>query len=85
MVNSVAVVQSPVVKNDSQIKIRDIKRIFHDVSGNEIVALQKVDLDIKKGEFISLIGQSGCGKSTLLRLSAGPCSTVFVFPFPLQG
>lgn len=34
-------------------------------------ALDKVDLSIRKGEFISLIGHSGCGKSTVLNIVAG--------------
>ncbi len=34
-------------------------------------ALDKVDLKIQKGEFISLIGHSGCGKSTVLNIIAG--------------
>ena len=34
-------------------------------------ALQNVNLKIKKGEFISLIGHSGCGKSTVLNIVAG--------------
>lgn len=34
-------------------------------------ALQKVNLKIEKGEFISLIGHSGCGKSTVLNIVAG--------------
>jgi nitrate/nitrite transport system ATP-binding protein len=35
------------------------------------VALRDIDLDVARGEFISLIGHSGCGKSTLLNLVAG--------------
>ena len=34
-------------------------------------ALQKINLKIEKGEFISLIGHSGCGKSTVLNIVAG--------------
>jgi nitrate/nitrite transport system ATP-binding protein len=37
----------------------------------EFVALKNVNLQIQKGEFISLIGHSGCGKSTVLNLVAG--------------
>lgn len=35
-----------------------------------VTALKAIDLDIREGEFVSLIGPSGCGKSTLLRVAA---------------
>src|SRR2546428_4189660 len=38
---------------------------------DDFVALTGIDLAIRKGEFVSLIGHSGCGKSTLLNLVAG--------------
>jgi NitT/TauT family transport system ATP-binding protein len=36
-----------------------------------IVALESVNLDIRRGEFLTVIGPSGCGKSTLLQIAAG--------------
>ncbi|MBR1563523.1 MAG: ATP-binding cassette domain-containing protein, partial [Ruminococcus sp.] len=55
----------------SSINISDIERIYTDTDGKAVQALKNVDLDIRAGEFISLIGPSGCGKTTLLRLIAG--------------
>jgi len=41
------------------------------VNGAEIAALHGIDLTIREGEFVSIVGSSGCGKSTLLRIIAG--------------
>src|SRR5262245_43468624 len=38
---------------------------------NGTVAVSKVDLDLRPGEFVSLLGPSGCGKTTVLRMIAG--------------
>jgi ABC-type nitrate/sulfonate/bicarbonate transport system ATPase subunit len=53
------------------IEVKNVTRIYRDTGGNPVYALQRVDLAIEEGEFISIIGPSGCGKTTLLRLIAG--------------
>lgn len=55
----------------TEIKIEDLSMVFQDKNGGEpVTALKDVNLDIKEGEFISLLGPSGCGKTTLLRIIA---------------
>jgi nitrate/nitrite transport system ATP-binding protein len=55
---------------DRYLRIENIGMSFETKKGS-FVALDKIDLTIRKGEFVSLIGHSGCGKSTLLNLVAG--------------
>jgi nitrate/nitrite transport system ATP-binding protein len=52
------------------LSIRGVAKAFDAPSGPS-VAIRGIDLDVRRGEFISLIGHSGCGKSTLLNLIAG--------------
>lgn len=53
------------------ISVRLIKKIYICKNQQELSVLKNINFDIKKGEFICIIGESGCGKSTLLRMMAG--------------
>jgi len=53
------------------VDVQDIEKNFPLRGGGNYLALKGIDLEIRKGEFISLIGHSGCGKSTLLNMIAG--------------
>ena len=55
---------------DKYVQIENVQMSF-DTKKGPFVALRDVDLTIRQGEFVSLIGHSGCGKSTLLNLVAG--------------
>ncbi|MBV9171310.1 MAG: ABC transporter ATP-binding protein [Chloroflexi bacterium] len=52
--------------SDLAISLRGVSMVFG--GAGAVQALHNVDLDVRAGEFVSLIGPSGCGKSTLLRL-----------------
>jgi len=52
------------------IEINQVEMVFNTRKGS-FHALRDINLNVKKGEFITLIGHSGCGKSTLLNLLAG--------------
>ncbi|OKH13152.1 nitrate ABC transporter ATP-binding protein [[Limnothrix rosea] IAM M-220] len=53
------------------IEVDHVDKIFPLPGGDRYIALKNIELKIKKGEFISLIGHSGCGKSTLLNMISG--------------
>ncbi|WP_010258162.1 ABC transporter ATP-binding protein [Treponema primitia] len=62
---------SDALAKDTLIDIKKVNRIYRDTNGNPLYALKDIDLEIAKGEFVSIVGPSGCGKTTLLRLIAG--------------
>lgn len=62
------------------VQLENINMVF-DTKKRPFIALRDINLSIKQGEFVSIIGHSGCGKSTVLNLVAGllaPSSGVMV-------
>jgi NitT/TauT family transport system ATP-binding protein len=57
---------------DAHIILRGITKVYMGHDGQpDIHALGPIDLDIARGEFVSIVGPSGCGKSTLLDILSG--------------
>jgi NitT/TauT family transport system ATP-binding protein len=57
---------SPPVSAHPAIRIRDLQKTF-----GSLTAVDRVSIDIARGEFFVIVGPSGCGKTTLLRILAG--------------
>lgn len=64
--------------SDIAVELKDVVKSFKTPEGGSINAVDHVDLQIKNGEFFSLLGSSGCGKTTSLRMIAG-------FEWPTEG
>ena len=56
--------------NSEYVQIRNVNKFF-EKDGEKFQVLKDINLTIKEGEFICIVGASGCGKSTLLRSIAG--------------
>ena len=52
---------------DGMIRLRNVEKSY-DQGGGKVFVLRRIDVDIKEGEFVSIMGPSGAGKSTLLHV-----------------
>lgn len=54
-------------------KILSVNNIFksYNSKSGEVIAIKNLSFDVKRGEFLSIIGSSGCGKSTILNILSG--------------
>jgi NitT/TauT family transport system ATP-binding protein len=59
--------------NDAPPKLglQDVSLSYGTDNGSQLLALDRINLNVRKGEFVCIVGPSGCGKSTLLYLVAG--------------
>ena len=56
---------------ENKLSIINISKVFVSNSDRKVTALKNVNMDVKTGEFVCIIGETGCGKTTLLRIIAG--------------
>ncbi len=56
--------------SDTIISARELRKTFH-VGDVDVHALRGVDLDVRRGEFLAIVGHSGSGKSTLFNVIGG--------------
>jgi putative ABC transport system ATP-binding protein len=53
------------------IRIENLTKVFHAGTVNENIALRNVDLTVKEGDFITIVGSNGAGKTTLFNAISG--------------
>src|SRR6478609_5263035 len=60
--------------SDIHVSVTDLDKTYRLPAGGAVAALRHANLEIRRGEFVSVVGPSGCGKSTLLKCIAGIAS-----------
>jgi ABC-type nitrate/sulfonate/bicarbonate transport system, ATPase component len=55
---------------DSRLELKDVSHVYVNEKGASL-AVEKLNLTVRRGEFVSLVGPSGCGKTTVLSMLAG--------------
>ena len=59
------------------LKLEQINKIFNEATPDEKIALDQINLELKPGDFVTVIGSNGAGKSTMLNMISGALSPDF--------
>ncbi|MGE7932765.1 ABC transporter ATP-binding protein [Viridibacillus arvi] len=59
------------------LKLEGINKIFNEATPDEKIALDNINLDLKTGDFVTVIGSNGAGKSTMMNMISGALSPDF--------
>ncbi|MBQ8080926.1 MAG: ABC transporter ATP-binding protein [Clostridia bacterium] len=57
--------------NAKRLQLIDLEKVYPNKHGADVHAVDRINMDIAPGEFVTLLGPSGCGKTTTLRMIAG--------------
>jgi NitT/TauT family transport system ATP-binding protein len=60
-----------IVVPETHVRVSGVDKSYHTPKGGSVNALRGIDVELRRGEFLSVVGPSGCGKSTLLKCIAG--------------
>ncbi len=59
------------------LKLNQINKIFNEATPDEKIALDQINLELKSGDFVTVIGSNGAGKSTMLNMISGALTPDF--------
>lgn len=54
-----------------KLQVKDLTKIYEGAGGKEVLALDRVNLEVRESEFVMIVGPSGCGKTTLINIIGG--------------
>ena len=59
------------------LKLQGLNKIFNEATADEKIALDHIHLELKAGDFVTVIGSNGAGKSTMLNMISGALTPDF--------
>ena len=59
------------------LKLQQINKVFNEATPDEKIALDQINLHLKKGDFVTVIGSNGAGKSTMMNMISGALTPDF--------